>query len=143
MEHTQDNLEFVAINDPMLNAEHAAYLMKYDSVMGTFKGTVEAKDDCIIVNGKSIKLYTERDPEQLPWKKLGVEIVVESTGIFRTEESAGKHIKAGAKKVIITAPAKGDVPTFALGINEEVYDAGKHNVVSMASCTTNCFSSCS
>lgn len=138
VEHPQKNIEFVAINDPMLNPKHAAYLLKYDSVMGVFKGSVEAKDNAIVVNGKEIKLYTEKEPEKLPWKELGVEIVVESTGIFRDAEGAGRHMKAGAKKVIITAPAKGEVPTFALGINEEVYDADKHNVVSMASCTTNC-----
>lgn len=137
-EHKQDNIEFVAINDPMLNADHAAHLLKYDSVMGTMKANIEAKGNSVFVDGTEIKLYTERDPEQLPWKQLGVDIVVESTGIFRDNDSAGKHIKAGAKKVIITAPAKGEVPTFAIGINEETYDPSKHHVVSMASCTTNC-----
>src|SRR3989339_1920228 len=100
-EHKQDNIEFVAINDPMLNADHAAHLLKYDSVMGTMKGNIEARGNSVFVDGTEIKLYTERDPEQLPWKQLGVDIVVESTGIFRDNDSAGKHIKAGAKKVII------------------------------------------
>lgn len=138
MEHPQSNIEFVAINDPMLKAKDAAYLMKYDSVMGKFKGEVKAEENAIVVNGKTIKFVSERDPEKLPWKDLGAEIVIESTGVFRDAETAGKHIKAGAKKVIITAPAKGEVPTFALGINEEVYNPEKDNVVSMASCTTNC-----
>lgn len=134
----QKGIEVVAINDPMLNAKQAAHLFKYDSVMGTFCGDVEAKENSIVVNGKEILLSSGRDPELLPWKDLGVEVVIESTGVFLDEEGASKHIKAGAKKVIITAPAKGAIPTFALGINCETYDAAKHNVVSMASCTTNC-----
>jgi glyceraldehyde 3-phosphate dehydrogenase len=138
LEQPEKGIEFVAVNDPMLDAETAAYLMKYDSVMGIFKGSVEAKDGNLVIDGKTIKLYKEREPEKLPWKDLNVEIVVESTGVFRDDKGAGKHITAGAKKVIITAPAKGSVPTFALGINEEKYNASTDNVVSMASCTTNC-----
>jgi glyceraldehyde 3-phosphate dehydrogenase len=138
LERKVDGVQFVAINDPMLDAKTAAYLLKHDSVMGKYCGSVEAKEGALVIDGKEVKLLKERDPEQLPWKSLGVDIVVESTGIFRDAETAGKHIKAGAKKVIITAPAKGSVPTFALGINEETYKADSDHVVSMASCTTNC-----
>jgi glyceraldehyde 3-phosphate dehydrogenase len=112
--------------------------LKYDSCFGTFKGTVEAKDDAIIVNGKEIKILAVRDPEELPWKDLGVEVVLESTGLFRKKPDAEKHIKAGAKKVIISAPATDEDVTIVMGVNETIYDPLAHNIISNASCTTNC-----
>lgn len=131
-------VEFVAINDPGLKPEAAAHLLKYDSIMGRFDGEVEAYEEGIIVNGKKIKFIAEKDPAVLPWKDLGVEVVVESTGFYTDAEKAKAHIAAGAKKVIISAPAKNEDITICLGINEEAYDSAKHNVISMASCTTNC-----
>ncbi len=115
-----------------------AHLLKYDSCFGTFTGTVEAKDDAIIVNGKEIKILAVRDPEELPWKDLGVEVVLESTGLFRKKPDAEKHIKAGAKKVIISAPATDEDVTIVMGVNETIYDPMAHNIISNASCTTNC-----
>jgi len=135
---TFNKVEYVAINDPGLTPEQAAHLMKYDSVMGRFNGEVKADADGIIVNGKKIKFYAEKDPAALPWKDLGVEIVVESTGFYTDAEKAKAHITAGAKKVIISAPAKNEDITIALGINADQYDSSKHHVISMASCTTNC-----
>ena len=133
-----DKINYVAINDPGLKPEDAARIFKYDSVMGKFDGTVEAYEEGIIVNGKKIKFFAEKDPSQLPWKDLGVEVVVESTGFFTDAEKAKAHIAAGAKKVIISAPAKNEDKTIVLGVNENEYDPAKHNVISMASCTTNC-----
>ena len=133
-----DKINYVAINDPGLKPEDAARIFKYDSVMGKFEGTVEAYEEGIIVNGKKIKFFAEKDPAQLPWKDLGVEVVVESTGFFTDAEKAKAHIVAGAKKVIISAPAKNEDKTIVLGVNENEYDPAKHNVISMASCTTNC-----
>ena len=133
-----NKIEYVAINDPGLKPEDAARLFKYDSVMGKFDGTVEAYDEGIIVNGKKIKFFAEKDPAQLPWKAMGVEVVVESTGFFTDAEKAKAHIAAGAKKVIISAPAKNEDKTIVLGVNDNEYDPAKHNVISMASCTTNC-----
>ena len=133
-----DKINYVAINDPGLEPEDAARIFKYDSVMGKFEGTVEAYEEGIIVNGKKIKFFAEKDPAQLPWKDLGVEVVVESTGFFTDAEKAKAHIAAGAKKVIISAPAKNEDKTIVLGVNENEYDPAKHNVISMASCTTNC-----
>ena len=133
-----DKINYVAINDPGLKPEDAARIFKYDSVMGRFDGTVEAYEEGIIVNGKKIKFFAEKDPAQLPWKDLGVEVVVESTGFFTDAEKAKAHIAAGAKKVIISAPAKNEDKTIVLGVNENEYDPAKHNVISMASCTTNC-----
>ncbi|MFH0703150.1 MAG: type I glyceraldehyde-3-phosphate dehydrogenase [bacterium] len=133
-----EKVEYVAINDPGLNPKEAAHLLKYDSVMGGFKGDVKAEADGIVVNGKKIKFYAEKNPAILPWKELGVEVVIESTGFFTDANLAKKHIEAGAKKVIISAPAKNEDITIALGINEKAYDTAKHNVISMASCTTNC-----
>ena len=133
-----DKINYVALNDPGLKPEDAARIFKYDSVMGKFDGTVEAYDEGIIVNGKKIKFFAEKDPAQLPWKDLGVEVVVESTGFFTDAEKAKAHIAAGAKKVIISAPAKNEDKTIVLGVNENEYDPAKHNVISMASCTTNC-----
>ena len=133
-----NEIDYVAINDPGLKPEDAARIFKYDSVMGKFDGTVEAYEEGIIVNGKKIKFFAEKDPAQLPWKDLGVEVVVESTGFFTDAEKAKAHIEAGAKKVIISAPAKNEDKTIVLGVNENEYDPAKHNVISMASCTTNC-----
>lgn len=133
-----DKINYVAINDPGLKPEDAARIFKYDSVMGKFDGTVEAYEEGIIVNGKKIKFFAEKDPAQLPWKDLGVEVVVESTGFFTDATKAHAHIDAGAKKVIISAPASNEDKTIVLGVNEKEYDSAKHNVISMASCTTNC-----
>ena len=133
-----DKINYVAINDPGLKPEDAARIFKYDSVMGKFDGTVEAYEEGIIVNGKKIKFFAEKDPAQLPWKDLGVEVVVESTGFFTDATKAHAHIDAGAKKVIISAPASNEDKTIVLGVNENEYDPAKHNVISMASCTTNC-----
>lgn len=133
-----DEIDYVAINDPGLTPEQAAHVFKYDSVMGKFCGTVEAYDEGIIVNGKKIKFFAEKDPAQLPWKDLGVEVVVESTGFFTDATKAKAHLEAGAKKVIISAPAKNEDKTIVLGVNDNEYDPAKHDVISMASCTTNC-----
>jgi len=133
----QRGWEIVAIND-LTDSKTLAHLLKYDSLYGKFNGTVEAKEDALIVNGKEIKIFAERDPENLPWAKLGVDIVIEATGIFRTKETAMKHVRAGAKKVLITAPTKGEDITIVLGVNEKDYDAKNHHIISNASCTTNC-----
>lgn len=131
------DVDIVAIND-LTDAKMLAHLLKYDSVHGKFDGEVSVEGDSIVVNGKKIKVYAERDPKNLPWGDLGVEYVIESTGVFRSREQAQWHIDAGAKKVIITAPAKNEDITIVLGVNEDKYDASKHHVVSNASCTTNC-----
>jgi glyceraldehyde 3-phosphate dehydrogenase len=131
------DVEVVAINDLTDNAT-LGHLLKYDSAQGAFEGTVDSTDDAIIVNGKSINAYAERNPENLPWSDLGVDVVLECTGVFRSKEKAGLHIKAGAKDVIISAPAKGgDVQTIVLGVNDGELDPS-NNVFSNASCTTNC-----
>ena len=132
----KDNVEVVAIND-LTDTKTLAHLLKYDSSQGGFKGTVEAADNAIIVNGKSIKVTAEKDPAQLPWKDLGVDVVLESTGRFTDEAGAGKHITAGAKKVVISAPAKGNIPTVVLGVNSDSLK-GDEKIISNASCTTNC-----
>jgi glyceraldehyde 3-phosphate dehydrogenase len=133
----KEGVEVVAINDLTDNAT-LAHLLKYDSAQGPFEGTVESTDDKLIVNGKEIHASAERNPEALPWKELGVDLVLECTGIFRTKEKAGLHLKAGAKDVVISAPAKGgDVQTIVLGVNDDELDR-RHNVFSNASCTTNC-----
>nr|MBX2844376.1 type I glyceraldehyde-3-phosphate dehydrogenase [Flammeovirgaceae bacterium] len=129
-------VDVVAIND-LTDTKTLAHLLKYDSAHGLFPGTVENTEDSIVVNGKAIKVYAERDPGQLPWGSLNIEVVLESTGIFTNPEGAGKHISAGAKKVVISAPAKGDIKTIVLGVNEEsLTDDVK--IMSNASCTTNC-----
>ena len=133
-----NKIDYVAINDPGLKPADAAHVFKYDSVMGRFDGTVSATDNSIIINGKEIKFFAEKDPAQLPWKDLGVEVVVESTGFFTDADKAKAHITAGAKKVIISAPATNEDITIVLGVNDNMYDPQKHNVISMASCTTNC-----
>ncbi len=130
-------IEIVGIND-LTDAYTLAHLLKYDSVHGRFKGTVEAKEKSIVVNGKEIEITAIKDPAQLPWKDLGVDIAIESTGVFRDREGAGKHLTAGAKKVIISAPAKQPDITVVLGVNEEDYDPENHHIISNASCTTNC-----
>ena len=133
-----NEIDYVAINDPGLTPENAAHVFKYDSVMGRFDGTVEVAEDGLIINGKKILFFAEKDPAALPWAKLGVEVVVESTGFYTDAEKAKAHITAGAKKVIISAPAKNEDKTIVLGVNENEYDPAKHDVISMASCTTNC-----
>lgn len=130
-------LDVVAVND-LTDAVTNAHLFKYDSVHGIYEGKVKASDSKIIIDGKEVQVASEKDPEQLPWEKLGVDIVIEATGIFRDKESAKAHINAGAKKVIITAPAKNEDLTVVLGVNEEMYDPSKHHIISNASCTTNC-----
>src|SRR5258708_10537094 len=131
------SIDFVAVND-LTNAATLAHLLKYDSVLGNVHAKVEAKSDAISVDGDEFKVLSLRDPAQLRWKDLGVDVVFESTGIFTNREGAAKHIAAGAKKVVITAPAKGPDLTVVLGVNEEKYDPSKHHIISNASCTTNC-----
>ncbi len=130
-------LEFVAVND-LTNAQTLAHLLKYDSVHGRFDAKIEVKKDSIIINDKEVKVFAQRDPSQLPWKDLGVDIVLESTGRFTDREGASKHLGAGAKKVVISAPAKDPDVTLVLGVNEKDYDASRHHIISMGSCTTNC-----
>src|ERR671925_474523 len=131
------NIDFVAVND-LTSAHTLAHLLKYDSVLGNLHARVEAKDDRIAVDGEEFKVLSVRDPAQLPWKDLGVEIVFESTGLFTNRDAAAKHLAAGAKKVVITAPAKGPDITVVLGVNDDKYDPAKHQIISNASCTTNC-----
>ena len=131
------NIDFVAIND-LADAKTNAHLLKYDSVHGRFPGTVEVKGNDLIVNGKTLKVLAQRDPAALPWKDLGVYLAVESTGLFTNREGASKHFTAGAKKVLISAPAENPDATFVLGVNDKTYDPEKHNILSNASCTTNC-----
>jgi len=131
------DIDFVAIND-LTDAKTLAHLLKYDSVHGRFERDVEARENSLIVDGKEIEVLSERDPENLPWGELDIDVVIESTGRFRDRESASKHLKAGAKKVIISAPAKDPDWTVVMGVNEKEYDPEKHNIISNASCTTNC-----
>ena len=133
----QTDIEFVGVND-ITDTKTLAHLLKYDSVHGRFPGTVEAKTDALIVNGKTLKVSAIKEPEKLPWKDLGVEFVLESTGRFTDKESASKHLAAGAKKVVISAPAKGEDITICMGVNNDKYDPAKHAIISNASCTTNC-----
>ena len=131
------DFDIVAIND-ITDPATLAHLLKYDSCFGGFDGEVSAKDNAIVVNGKEVKILAERDPAALPWGDLGVEIVLESTGLFTKKADAGKHIEAGAKKVIISAPATDEDITIVMGVNEDKYDPATHHVLSNASCTTNC-----
>ena len=131
------DLEIVAVND-LSDPAGLAHLLKYDSVTGRLGAAVSVDGDSIVVNGKSIKVLAERDPAELPWKELGVDIVIESTGIFTDGEKANKHIEAGAKKVLISAPATNEDATFVIGVNDHLYDPEKHHIISNASCTTNC-----
>jgi glyceraldehyde 3-phosphate dehydrogenase len=133
----QTDIEWVAVND-ITDTKTLAQLLKYDSTYGRYPGEVEATDDGIRVDGKELKVLAERDPGALPWGDLGVDVVIESTGFFTDRESAAKHLDAGAKKVLISAPAKGEDVTVVLGVNDDAYDKDKHDVVSNASCTTNC-----
>jgi len=130
-------LEVVAVND-ITDPKTNAHLLKYDSNYGIFPAQIEARDDAIVVDGQSIKVLAERDPAKIPWRDLGVEIVIEGTGLFTDAEKASAHFQGGAKKVIITAPAKNEDWTVVLGVNDDKYDPRKHNVISNASCTTNC-----
>lgn len=132
----KENVEIVAIND-LTDPGTLAHLLKYDSVHGKFNRKVEWSDGCIIIDGQKIEIYAEKDPKNLPWSKLGVDVVLESTGRFVDEAAAKKHLEAGAKKVVISAPAKGNIPTVVLGVNEEIL-TGTETLVSNASCTTNC-----
>ena len=132
-----DKIEFVAIND-ITDSKTLAHLLKYDSVHGKLDAEVSYTEDSLIVNGKNIRIYTEREPEKIPWGEIGVDIVMECTGLFRERAKAEGHIKAGAKKVIISAPAKDPDITIVMGVNHEKYDPEKHHIVSNASCTTNC-----
>ena len=131
------DIEVVAIND-LTNNVTTAHLLKYDSIMGVYSRAVAANDKVITVDGRQINIYNHRNPADIPWGSLGVEYVVESTGFFTNDETAGAHLEAGAKKVIISAPAKGKVKTLVMGVNEDEYDPLEHNIVSNASCTTNC-----
>jgi glyceraldehyde 3-phosphate dehydrogenase len=131
------DLEFVAVND-LIDTEMIAHLLRYDSVLGRFPGDIEVADGAIRVNGSEIKVLNEKDPASLPWGDLGVEVVIESTGLFTKREDAQKHLDAGAKKVIISAPATDPDITVALGVNFDSYDPEQHNIISNASCTTNC-----
>lgn len=131
------DLQIVAIND-LVPVENLAYLLKFDSTHGRFEGDIRVEGESLIVNGKKINVLSEKEPEKLPWSKLEVDYVVESTGFFTTPELAEKHLKAGAKRVVITAPAKGDIPTFAMGVNHKNYNPESDVIVSNASCTTNC-----
>ncbi|WP_068466952.1 type I glyceraldehyde-3-phosphate dehydrogenase [Candidatus Protochlamydia phocaeensis] len=133
----REDLRIVAIND-IVPADNLAYLLKYDSTHGRYEKDVYAEDKAIVVNGHRILVFSEKDPQNLPWKDLKIDYVVESTGLFTTLEGAGKHLTAGAQRVIISAPAKGEVPTFVMGVNEEQYNPEKDRIVSNASCTTNC-----
>src|SRR5262249_6526999 len=131
------NINFVAVND-LTNATTLAHLLKYDSVLGNLHAGVEAKGDCISVDGDTFKVLSVKDPAQLPWKDLGVDVVFESTGLFTNRDAAANHVAAGAKKVVITAPAKGPDITVVLGVNDDKYEPSMHQIISNASCTTNC-----
>jgi len=133
---SKDNLEIVAIND-LTEPATLAHLLKYDSVHGRFNGSVSTDGHSLVVNGNKITIYAEREPKNLPWSDIGVDIVLESTGFFTNEESAGGHLEAGAKKVVISAPAKGNIPTIVLGVNDDIL-TGEETILSNASCTTNC-----
>jgi glyceraldehyde 3-phosphate dehydrogenase (phosphorylating) len=130
-------IDFVAVND-LTNADTLAHLLKYDSILGNLKAEISASGDKITVNNDAFQVLSVKDPAQLPWKSLGVDVVFESTGIFTNRDGAAKHLAAGAKKVVITAPAKGPDLTIVLGVNEDKYDPAKHQIISNASCTTNC-----
>jgi len=137
LDYYPDDLEVVAVND-LFDTQTNAHLLKYDSTYGRFPGSVEAQGENLVVDGKPIRVLAMKDPAQLPWKDLGVDIVVESSGIFTDAPKAAAHLQAGARKVIISAPAKGEDITIVLGVNEDRYDPKKHHIVSNASCTTNC-----
>ncbi len=131
------DLDFVAVND-LTDTKTLAHLFRYDSVHGIYPGSVEAREGSLVIDGDEVRVLSERDPAKLPWKDLEVDIVFESTGLFRSREDAGKHLAAGAKKVVITAPAKGEDLSICLGVNQDKYDSASHHIISNASCTTNC-----
>jgi len=131
------DINIVAVND-ITDAKTLAHLLKYDSILGTLDAQVEAREGVLVVNGQEVRVFAEKDPAKLPWKELGVEVAVESTGLFLDREKAGKHLEAGAKRVIITAPAKDPDVTIVLGVNDDMYRPESHRIVSNASCTTNC-----
>ena len=131
------DVDFVAVND-LTDNDTLAHLLKYDSVHGPYPGTVELSDDGLVVDGDSIRVFSERDPSALPWKELDIDVVVEATGFFRSRDKAALHLEAGARKVIISAPGKNEDITLVLGVNQDAYDPGNHHVISNASCTTNC-----
>jgi glyceraldehyde 3-phosphate dehydrogenase len=131
------DIDWVGVND-LTDSYTLAHLLRYDSILGPFPGEIEATDTGLVVDGKELRVFAERDPAALPWGDLGADVVVESTGLFTERDKASKHLDAGAKKVIISAPAKGPDVTLALGVNDDAYDPGEHHVVSNASCTTNC-----
>lgn len=132
------NIDIIAVND-LVPGDHLAYLLKYDSIHGKFPGEVQSDQNHIIVNGKKTAVLSEKDPAKLPWKSYDVDYVVESTGLFTTYDQASKHLEAGAKRVVISAPAKGEgIPTYAMGVNHKKYDPAKDKIISNASCTTNC-----
>lgn len=133
----QEEIEIVAVND-LTDAAMLAHLLKYDSVHGVFDAEVSFDNDTLIVDGKRVKVYAEKDPAALPWGTLGVDVVVDSTGVFTDRAGLNKHLEAGAKKVILSSPAKGDITTLVMGVNHESYDPANDNIVSNASCTTNC-----
>ncbi|MEJ6979804.1 type I glyceraldehyde-3-phosphate dehydrogenase [Pedobacter sp. P351] len=132
----RNDIEVVGIND-LVEPDYMAYMLKYDSTHGKFEGTIEVKDGNLVVNGKTIRVTAEKDPANLKWDEVGAEVVIESTGLFLTQDTAGKHLQAGAKKVVMSAPAKDDTPTFVMGVNHKELKADQ-NIVSNASCTTNC-----
>ena len=132
-----NEIEIVAVND-LTDAAMLAHLLKYDTVHGIFDGEVSSDAENLIVNGRKIRVYEERDPALLPWGELDVDVVIDSTGIFRSKEQLSKHLEAGAKKVILSAPAKGELTTLVMGVNHELYDPETDDIVSNASCTTNC-----
>src|SRR5690606_27865592 len=132
----RDDIEIVGVND-LVSPDYLAYMLKYDSTHGRFNGTVEEKDGHLVVNGKTIRVTAEKDPANLKWDEVGAEVILECTGFFLTQELAQKHIEAGAKKVIMSAPAKDDTPTFVMGVNHKDLKP-EYNIVSNASCTTNC-----
>ena len=137
LRQTGADVEVVAVND-ITDAATLAHLLRYDSVLGRFNGEVEAAEDAIVVDGSKLRVLAERDPANLPWKELGAEIVLESTGLFTDRDKAAKHLEAGARKVVISAPAKGEDITIVMGVNDDGYDPAAHDVISNASCTTNC-----
>ena len=137
LERHPNSIEVVALNDITDTATNA-HLFKYDSTYGRYPGTVEAREDSLVIDGRAVKVFAQRDPGQIPWGDLGVQLVIESTGLFTDAEKAASHLKGGAKKVIISAPAKGEDITVVLGVNEDKYDPTRHTIISNASCTTNC-----
>ncbi|MFP4036171.1 MAG: type I glyceraldehyde-3-phosphate dehydrogenase [Desulfobacteraceae bacterium] len=133
----RDDIEFVAIND-LTSAEILAHLLKYDSTQGILDAEISHTDDAVVVNGKEVRLFTEKDPGNIPWKDVGAEVVLECTGLFRSRDKAGLHLQGGVRKVVISAPATDPDITLVMGVNEHEYDAAKHHIISNASCTTNC-----